>query len=71
MYRAIQGSLYKKKYELVPRDPVEMIQFDADESCCKLKSGENIVKGDTVLENGKRILMFSVNDLLDVAARSK
>ena len=71
MYRAIQGSLYKKKYELVPRDPVEMIQFDADESWCKLKSGENIVKGDTVLENGKRILMFSVNDLLDVAARSK
>ena len=71
MYRAIQGSLYKKKYELVPRYPVEMIQFDADESCCKLKSGENIVKGDTVLENGKRILMFSVNDLLDVAARSK
>ena len=48
-----------------------MIQFDADKSCCKLKSGENIVKGDTVLENGKRILMFSVNDLLDVAARSK
>ena len=43
---AIQGSLYKKKYELVPRDPVEMIQFDADESWCKLKLGENIVKGD-------------------------
>ena len=52
-YRAVQSRLYKKKYEFVPRDPEEMKDFDADLPWCTLSSGENIVKGDILLENGK------------------
>ena len=47
-FRAVQSRLYKKKYELVPRDPENMKDFDADLHCCNLSSGENIVKGDIV-----------------------
>lgn len=39
-------------------------------AACRLISGENINKGDTLLENGKRILVFSTNDLLEIAARA-
>ena len=69
-YRNIQSRLYNKKYEFVPRDPVDMKDFDPDLPWCRLISGENIIKGDTLLENGKRILMFSTNDLLEIAARA-
>ena len=50
----------------VPRDPEMMKDFDADLPWCTLSSGENIVKGDILLENGKRIVMFSTNSLLDM-----
>ena len=69
-FRAVQSRLYKKKYELVPRDPENMKDFDADLHWCNISSGENIVKGDILLENGKRIVMFSSNALLDIAARA-
>ena len=69
-YRAVQSRLYKKKYEFVPRDPESMKDFDADLPWCSLSSGENIVKGDILLENGKRIVMFSTNALLEIAARA-
>ena len=36
-----------------------MKDFDADLSYCTLSSGENIVKGDILLENGKRIILCS------------
>ena len=67
-FRAVQSRLYKKKYEFVPRDPENMKDFDADLSWCTLSSGENIVKGDILLENGKRIIMFSTNAPLDILA---
>ena len=47
-----------------------MKDFDADLPWCSLSSGENIVKGDILLENGKRIVMFSTNALLEIAARA-
>ena len=47
-FRAVQSRLYKKKYELVPRDPENMKDFDADLHWCNLSSGENNVKGDIV-----------------------
>ena len=70
-FRGIQSRLYKKKYEYVPRDPENMKDFDPDILWCILGSGENIVKGDILLENGKRIIMFSTNDLLEIAARAE
>ena len=69
-YRAVQGRLYRKKYEFVPRDPENMKDFDADLPWCSLSSGENIVKGDILFENGKRIIMFSTDALLEIAARA-
>ena len=53
------------------RNPEMMKDFDADLPWCTLSSGENIVKGDILLENGKRIVMFSTNSLLDIAARAQ
>ena len=67
-FRAVQSRLYKKKYELVPRDPENMKDFDADLHWCNLSSGENIVKGEILLENGKRIIMFSTNTLMEIDA---
>ena len=43
-FRAVHSRLYKK-FELVPREPENMKDFDADLHCCNLSSGENIVKG--------------------------
>ena len=48
-----------------------MKDFGADLPWCTLSSGENIVKGDILLENGKRIIMFSTNDLLEIAAHAE
>ena len=67
---AVQCRLYKKKYEFVPRDPENMKDFDTDLPWCTLSSGENIVKEDILLKNGKRIIMFSTNALLDILARA-
>ena len=70
-YRAIQSGLYKRKYQFVPRDPAAMKDFDADLAWCTLISGENIIKGDTIFANEKRVLLFTTNDLLEVLARAK
>ena len=42
-----------------------------DLSWCTLISEENIIKGDTIFANGKRVLLFTTNDLLEVLARGK
>ena len=50
------------------------IQSEIDilsQSQCTLISGENIIKGDTIFANGKRVLLFTTNDLLEVLARAK
>ena len=48
-----------------------MKDFDADLAWCTLISGENIIKGDTIFANEKRVLLFTTNDLLEVLARAK
>ena len=70
-FRAVQSRLYKKKYELVPRDPENMKDFDADLHWCNISSGENIVKGDILLENPMRIVMFSSNAMLEIQDHTK
>ena len=37
-YRNIQSRLYNKKYEFVPRDPVDMKDFDPDLPWCSLQT---------------------------------
>ena len=46
-----------------------MKDFDPDILWCIFGSGENIVKGDILLENGKRIII--TNNLLEIAARAE
>ena len=68
---AVQSRLYKKKYELVPRDPKNMKDFDADLHWCNLSSGENIdCEGRHSVRKWDEIVMFSSNALLDIAARA-
>ena len=48
-----------------------MKDFDADLHWCNMSSGEKIVKGDILLENPMRIVMFSSNAMLEIQDHTK
>ena len=70
-FHAVQSRVYKKKNKLVPRDPENMKDFDADLHWSNSSSGENIVKGEIPLENPMRIVMFSSNAMLEIQDHTK
>ena len=55
----MQCNLYRKRREQITANPQSMADLDVSLDWFKYNSSENIVKGDTLLEDGRRIVMMT------------
>ena len=69
-YRNIQSYLFKERRCHVPPEPKCVADLDLDRELF-LEGKENIIKGDTLISDNKRVIMYSTDALLDVLARGK
>ena len=68
----VTAQLYTKRRDFIPANPVNMTDLNIDLSMFLYsEDGENVVKGDTVLSDGRRIILFSSNKHLEVLARAR
>ena len=70
-YRDLAANLYKMRREIISADPKVMTDLRVDLDMFNYKKDEVVIKGDQILSNGRRIIMFSSNDHLDILARAK
>ena len=70
-FRAIQSTLYKKRWELLPPNPKRMTDFKLDLPLFQYSQEETVVKGDQVLDDGRRVVLFTTNDHLKHLAKSQ
>ena len=68
-WSSIQSRLYKRRREKNPPNPESMKDVDVTHSWFYNRH-ENIVKGDALLDDGRRVILMSTNDHLDLMARS-
>ena len=71
LYRNMSANLYKTRREVIPSDPKEKTDLDVNLEWFHYSQNEMFVKWDQVLDDGKRIILFSSNDHLDLLARVK
>ena len=71
-YRNIQSQLYKKRRDFIPPNPMEASGLDLNSPwfTYNKETGESIVKGDRQLSDGRRILVLSTDDHLNILARA-
>ena len=67
----MSANLYKTRREVIPSDPKEKTDLDLNLEWFHYSQNEMFVKWDQVLDDGKRIILFSSNDHLDLLARVK
>ena len=70
-FRQIQSSLYKKRRELIPPNPQRMTDLKLDLPLFQYSQDESVVKGDQVLDDGRRVVMFTTNVHLKYLAKSE
>ena len=70
-FRDIQSSLYKKRRELIPPNPKKMIDLKLDLALFQYNKDESVVKGDQVLDDGRRIVLLTTNTHLKYLAKSE
>ena len=70
-FRSLQAKLYGERRCFIPANPKTQTDLDVkhDLFLYNKESKESMVKGDTILTNGKRIVFFSSNEHLDLLAR--
>ena len=69
-YLDMKTALLSVRRHVIPPDPKFMTDIDVSLPIFLYKEGENIVKADQVLSDGRRIIMFSTNDHLRILARA-
>ena len=69
-YLDLKSALLYVRRQVIPPDPKLMTDIDVNLPIFLNKDGENIVKADQVLSDGRRIMMFSTNDHLKILARA-
>ena len=70
-FRDIQSSLYKKRRELIPPNPKRMTDLKLDLPLFQYSQEETVVKGDQVLDDGRRVVLFTTNVHLKHLAKSE
>ena len=70
-YRNMSANLYKTRQEKIPAAPTEMKDLDVELDWFRFSTGEMVVKGDELFDDGKRILLFSSVAHLELLARAK
>ena len=66
----IKSSLLSKRRQMIPPDPKVMSDIDNDLPVFLTKKGENVVKGEQVLSDGRRVILFTTNEHLKFLARA-
>ena len=71
-WRSMQSQLYKKRREYIPDNPIDMKDMETDSEWFNYNKQtlESIVKGDALLEDGRRVVLMSTDDHLDLMARA-
>ena len=69
-FKAVQSRLFKKRRELIPRNPATMKELQIDLPWFLTDQQEQIVKGDREFDDGRRVILFSTNDLLEILAKA-
>ena len=63
--------MYKKRRELLPLNPKRMTDFKLDLPLFQYSQEETVVKGDQVLDDGRRVVLFTTNEHLKHLAKSQ
>ena len=69
-FKAVQRQLYLKRRELIPRNPATMKELQIDLPWFLTDQKENLVKGDRVFDDGRRVILLTTNDLLEILAKA-
>ena len=70
-FRTVQANLYRKRREIIPADPKAMTDLKVDLKLFQYNDEEVVIKGDQVFSNGRRVVMYTTNDHLEILARAK
>lgn len=66
----VKSSLLTRRRQMIPPDPKVMADIDVDLPVFLTKKGENVVKGEQVLSDGRRVILFTTNEHLKILARA-
>ena len=69
-FKNVQRTLYKKRREMIPRNPATMKELQIDLPWFLTDQKENLVKGDRVFDDGRRVILLTTNDLLEILAKA-
>ena len=69
-YLDLKSSMLSVRRQVIPPDPKFMADIDINLPIFIYKEGENVVKADQVLPDGRRIILFTTNDHLKILARA-
>ena len=69
-YLDLKSTLLSMRRQVIPPDPKFMTDINIDLPIFLYKEGENVVKADQVLADGRRIMLFTTNDHLKILARA-
>ena len=69
-FRQIKPALLRRRRQVIPADPKLMTDLNIDLKVFKYTNNEELVKGDQVLSDGRRIILFSTNEHLELLARA-
>ena len=67
----VKTTLLSMRRQVIPPDPKFMADIDVDLPVFLLHDGENIVKGDVLLSDGRRIILFTKEEHLKILARAR
>ena len=66
-----KSTLLAQRRKFIPPDPKVMIEINIDLPVFLTKAGENVIKGDQVLADGRRIILFTTKEHLKILARAR
>ena len=69
-YIEIKTILVRKRREVIPSDPKVMTDIDLSLPVFLYKDGESVLKGEEVLSDGRRIILFTTKEHLKILARA-
>ena len=67
----LKSALLAQRRKFIPPDPKNMIEINIDLPVFLTEAGENVVKGDQLLEDGRRIILFTTKEHLKILARAR
>ena len=70
-FKEFHTILYRKRLELIPPNPKTMIDLNVDLPMFQYSRDETVVKGDQVLTDGRRVILFTTNAHLKLLSKSE